>query len=87
MDPLLTAKELSEILKVSPRTIREWTRKNMIPYMKLGGTIRFNERQIETWLVKKSKKRENRFEKEIARLRELDVSEELIQKLIKGKRN
>lgn len=87
MDPLLTAKELSEILKVSPRTIREWARRNIIPHMKLNGAVRFDEKQIQTWLAKKSKKREKRFEKEIARLRELDVSEELIQKLIKGKRN
>jgi len=87
MDPLLTAKELSEILKVSPRTIREWARRNIIPHMKLGGSVRFDEKQIQIWLAKKSKKREKRFEKEIARLRELDVSEELIQKLIKGKRN
>ncbi|MQY60625.1 helix-turn-helix domain-containing protein [bacterium] len=87
MNSLLTIKEVSEILRVSEKTIRRWTYNNSIPYMKLGGAIRFDERQIQIWLAKKSKKREKRFEKEIARLRELDVSEELIQKLIKGKRN
>jgi len=55
LNNLLTAKELSEILKVSPRTIREWARRDIIPRIKLNGAVRFDEKQIQTWLAKRSR--------------------------------
>lgn len=55
MEKLLTIKELSETLSVSERTIRQWTHESYIPYFKLGGCVRFREKEIETWLAKRSR--------------------------------
>lgn len=56
MDSLLTVKELSQLLKISKKTIYGWVHDNYVPFMKLGGAVRFDEKQIQTWLAKKSKK-------------------------------
>ena len=55
MNNLLKIDELSEILKISPRTIRQWCHENYIPFCKLGHSVRFRERDIETWLAKRSR--------------------------------
>ncbi|MQY60628.1 helix-turn-helix domain-containing protein [bacterium] len=55
MEKLLTIKELSETLSVSERTIRQWTHENYIPFLKLGHSVRFRERDIEIWLNKRAK--------------------------------
>jgi len=55
MNSLLTINELSEALKISPRTIRQWTHESYIPYIKIGHSVRFDEKQIQTWLAKRSK--------------------------------
>ncbi len=52
MEELLTVKELASKLKVSPWTIRAWCSKKFIPYFKLRGCVRFQEREIELWLKK-----------------------------------
>ena len=55
MNSLLTIQELSEALKISERTIRQWIHENYIPYIKLGHSVRFDEKQITTWLAKRSR--------------------------------
>lgn len=52
--PIVTIGELSQLLKISKRTIYGWVRNNDIPYLKLGGCIRFKLKAIESWLMKKS---------------------------------
>ena len=55
MNCLLTIQELSQILKISKKTIYGWVHDNYVPYMKLGGAVRFREKDIETWLAKRSR--------------------------------
>lgn len=55
MNSLLTIQELSQILKISKKTIYGWVHDNYVPYMKLGGAVRFDENQIKTWLAKRSR--------------------------------
>lgn len=55
MNNLLTIQELSQILKISKKTIYGWVHDNYVPYMKLGGAVRFDEKQIATWLAKRSR--------------------------------
>ncbi|MFQ5834579.1 MAG: helix-turn-helix domain-containing protein [bacterium] len=57
MEELLTIQELSKILKISPKTIYRLVHEDSIPHLKIGGSIRFNQRQIEVWLQRKSRKR------------------------------
>jgi excisionase family DNA binding protein len=56
MEKLLTPKQLSEILQVSKGVIYKWTHTGFIPHYKLGGQVRFKERDIEAWLNKRKKK-------------------------------
>jgi len=56
MKSLLTVKELSELLKISPCTIYRMVCEEYIPHIKIGHSVRFEERAIETWLAKRSKK-------------------------------
>ena len=53
MDKLLTVKDLSEWLQVSPSTIYQWTHMGTIPHYKLPKGVRFKTPEIETWLRKR----------------------------------
>jgi excisionase family DNA binding protein len=37
----------AELLRISPQTLRTWVSKGRVPYLKLGGAVRFSERQLE----------------------------------------
>jgi excisionase family DNA binding protein len=50
---LLTAKEVAEILKVKPQTIRLWACKGKIKAYKVGG-LRFKLRDIESFVNSQS---------------------------------
>jgi excisionase family DNA binding protein len=56
MEKLLTPKQLSEILQVSRGVIYKWIYMGFIPHYKLGGQVRFKERDIEAWLNKRKRK-------------------------------
>ena len=47
---LLTLDELSEILKIKPKTIRQWVYQGKIPSLKINGLLRFANSDIEVWL-------------------------------------
>jgi excisionase family DNA binding protein len=50
-EPLLTARELSEWLGVSPETVLRWTRARKVPAVRLpGGALRYREEAIEAWI-------------------------------------
>jgi excisionase family DNA binding protein len=51
---LIDITQLSEMLNVKKKTIYDWVHKRKIPYIKLGGLIRFDPTEIEQWV--KSKK-------------------------------
>lgn len=45
---LLTINEVAEMLKISVSTLYRWVNKREIPFVKLGGKLRFNEDEIKT---------------------------------------
>jgi len=55
MNSLLTIQELSQILKISECTIYRMIHEDYIPYIKIGHSVRFDEKQITTWLAKRSR--------------------------------
>jgi excisionase family DNA binding protein len=50
---LLDIIQLAEILNIKKKTIYEWVRQRKIPYIKLGGLIRFDPDEIEKWVGSK----------------------------------
>jgi len=48
--PILTAEEVSRILKVHLNTIRKWTMNNKIPYSRKNGITRYILADIIQWL-------------------------------------
>lgn len=52
--PLLTIKELAELLGVSIATINRWNRAGEIPApIVIGGSIRWKRVEVEKWLDEK----------------------------------
>lgn len=49
---LITTKELSSLLKVTRQTIGNWRREGM-PFMKFGTTIRFDYEEVMEWLKRR----------------------------------
>jgi excisionase family DNA binding protein len=47
---LLTARELAELLGFSPATIVDWAEAGKLPAFKIGGRLRFREREVVEWL-------------------------------------
>lgn len=50
---LLKTEEVAEMLAVSPRTIRSWKYRGVIPFIKVGRAVRFNASAIARWLERK----------------------------------
>ena len=50
MERLLTVDELSDKLRVSRSTVYRWVHYDFVPYIKIGGAVRFDEKRVETWL-------------------------------------
>lgn len=46
----VTVKEVAAMLRVSPRTIRDWVYRGTIPFRKINGALRFNLAELENWL-------------------------------------
>ena len=47
---LLVAKEVAGILRVSVSTVYGWAKRGEIPVYKVGGLVRFDEREILEWV-------------------------------------
>ena len=47
---LLTTQELSAWLNIKPSTLRKWVCRKKIPYLKIGGSVRFRKTDIDYWL-------------------------------------
>ncbi|MBI9096371.1 MAG: helix-turn-helix domain-containing protein [Sphaerochaeta sp.] len=52
MNKLLTVEEAMTFLQISKPTIYRLTSKKRIPFFKIGGSVRFSETQLLTWLEK-----------------------------------
>lgn len=53
-DRLLTAKELADILAISPKTLYSYVTRGMIPFFKIESNVRFRARDIADRLRKRS---------------------------------
>ena len=51
----MTAKEVADYLGVKTKTIRNWTSEKKIPFVKLGGSVRYPRERIDNWLKSKEK--------------------------------
>jgi excisionase family DNA binding protein len=48
-EPLWTVAEVARHLGVTERTIRSWMVARRLPYLKIGGTVRFRQAAIVQW--------------------------------------
>jgi excisionase family DNA binding protein len=61
LEKLLNPLQLAEILNVRPGTIYSWLSRGVdIPHVKIAGTVRFREKAIQDWLLKKEQERKKR---------------------------
>lgn len=51
---LLTIDDVAELFKTSKSTIYRWVHKRKIPFVKLGGKLRFNENDIQEFIKQNS---------------------------------
>jgi excisionase family DNA binding protein len=51
LEPLLTARELADILNVSANTVLDWAQEGRLPYFKLGRAVRFSQAEVAEWLL------------------------------------
>jgi excisionase family DNA binding protein len=58
---ILTTKELSEILKIKPKTLYQWAELGQIPCMKINGCLRFDLDDILKWIKNFKKISENSY--------------------------
>jgi excisionase family DNA binding protein len=50
--PLLTAREVADLLGVHTETVLRWARRGELPAIRLpGGAIRFRDEALEAWLA------------------------------------
>jgi excisionase family DNA binding protein len=57
MENLLTIRELSKILKINKSTLYQWVNEGKIPYIRMGGIIRFRKNDIVKWLDQCTRKK------------------------------
>ena len=53
---LMNIKKLSELLNIKEKTIYDWCHKRRIPYLKVGGLLRFDYDEIIEWLETKKQR-------------------------------
>jgi excisionase family DNA binding protein len=52
LEKLLDYNEASQILGLRPATLRTWVSARRIPYVKLGGSVRFVPEQLKDFIEK-----------------------------------
>ncbi len=52
---LISADELAQRLGVPPVTVYSWAKRGKIPHYKLGRSVRFDQVEIEAWLLERYK--------------------------------
>ncbi len=58
MERLLNPNELAEVLNVKLGTVYSWISRGVdIPHVKIAGTVRFREKAVMEWLLKKEHER------------------------------
>ncbi len=60
MEKLLTIKQVSECIQVSPSLVYKWVHYDFVPHIKIGSLVRFRESDLTNWLkIRQSKGRAN----------------------------
>jgi excisionase family DNA binding protein len=50
MTPLMTVPEAANLLRISERTLRGYVANGRIPHRRIGGSIRFSEQDLESFV-------------------------------------
>jgi excisionase family DNA binding protein len=50
-----TAAEIASMYGVTVRTVRNWTKRQRIPFLKIGGRVRFPAVELEKWVTKNTR--------------------------------
>ena len=50
MDTLMTITDVAEKMQLTEAAIRKFILQKTVPYIKIGGSIRFNPSEIEEWI-------------------------------------
>jgi excisionase family DNA binding protein len=45
-EPLVTPKEMADLVKVSEQTLAVWRKRKLIPFVRIGNVIRYNKRRV-----------------------------------------
>ena len=53
MTEKLRAPQMAKLLGISKSTLYQWCEQRELPFFKVGGTLLFDEQEIEEWLEKK----------------------------------
>ena len=56
---IITINELSEFLKVKPKTLYQWAEMKQIPCLKLNGSLRFDLDDVQRWVSNCKKQQES----------------------------
>jgi excisionase family DNA binding protein len=48
-EALWTASDVAEFLAISERTVRAWQLDHKLPFLKIGGTVRFVPSEVRDW--------------------------------------
>lgn len=51
---MLTAKDLEALLQIDRKTIFAWAKNGLIPYSRMGSSIRFSKHRVLQWLEERS---------------------------------
>ena len=61
MEKYLNPSQLAELLGVRLGTIYSWLSRGVdVPYVRIGGTVRFREKAVMDWLMEKERQRKRR---------------------------
>ena len=53
-EPLWSVQEAARFLSVSTKTVRSWQYAHCMPFLKIGGTVRFVPADIRRWALERS---------------------------------
>jgi excisionase family DNA binding protein len=59
-EPLLTARQLADLLGFAPATIQDWFEAGTLPGFRIGGRLRFRLTEVEQWLEERRPDRPSR---------------------------
>lgn len=54
MAPLLDVKQTAQLLNISPKTVYKWVGERKLPYVKMGDTVRFKEKDLVAFVEKRT---------------------------------